>query len=491
MHLKVNTGRQKSYLQWYPFSLFSREDRNKLMSRDYYDKYVENGKWLLNPNFLEVRDHYFPNMDGSFRNVILVSPFLFLVIQCFGYMIMENFDEIQSSRSDIYYAGDMKSGRIHYAAQYDKYIKSINYRSQGYEYVIKLDIKSFFDNVSIDILFSKIEAILKEQLEETDINLMKNMLLMIGKNKFPTIENSSALSYLASIVYLETPEQELIKKLDNLESITSFEIVRYVDDTVVLLNIENGCKINEIFVEIVAIYNTILFEYNLTLNGRKSLYNKTSKLGEILRQAFYDEEVNNEKFNLQTKLNITLLPFLRALNNDDFHIDYDNYENLITECFNAEELTLQPQEVLTALSLQDVRIGRAQIINELQKLVSDRSSVIRMDPKRLTRIIVNTKDGDLIRRFLNGLFKRSRDGKWSRFDMCCLIQYITLRNFKQDDLIKILGSQDANLHEYYIKYCKNTDWLSWDNEATKIMEIEDDILSYLYGMHLIEFEHAG
>ncbi|QQK06960.1 AbiA family abortive infection protein [Miniphocaeibacter halophilus] len=488
---KESPNRLKMYLQLYPIGQLSKKDKEKIMSMKFFENNIENGLWMLEKSNLEIRKHYYINNDGSFRNVNLVSPIMFLVIQCFGFLLNDNFS-YDSTDKKIFYAGNLMADISFYAEPYNDFAKSVKIASEEYEYFIKLDIKSFYDNISLDILFSDILSIkaLPEYLkDEKNLLLFKTTLSMIGGGKYPTIENSSSLSYIASVIYLEDVENKFIESLKRNKNITSFKIFRYVDDTYILLNLSESVELADIFLSISSIYNSIISKKHLTLNNGKSTYDRTIKINEVLRQAFYDEEVNEIKFNIQDKYRVSLIPFLEKLNSLDEAIDFKEYEAIIDEIYTVEDIALQPQEIFTTLSLKNIKKDKNKVIKLLDKLILSKNNYLRLDPKRLTRIIVNTNNGKLIKSMLNRLFRLSRNDNWTIYEMCSLIQYFLMRGFQHLDLLELLKEEDKNLYYYYIEYCKDSFWINSSSCLIELSEIKkDDTICFLYGMYLCNYQ---
>lgn len=480
------------YIQLYPFSKLSYKEIEYIKSKDYFDEYINNGKWAtIYPNY-DKCSHYYMKDDGSFRNVFIVSPIIYIIIHCFSLKVSDYYKNKENFDKMIFYQGNIEEGKIYYAESYDKFVKYINFRKIDFKYFIKFDIKDFYNSINRDKLFNSILNIEELKEKKDEIELIKKLLLTIGERKFPTVEFSTGLSYLASIVYLDDLEDEFINYIRQNNEITNFHIVRYVDDTYILFNINKDKNENAIFNEFFPKYNSILREKNLTLNSRKCFSDEIEHLSSYLKQAFYDEEVNEIKYNLEEEYGKALLKYLQKIDENCNEINLELYIKIVDEIFKFENLIFQPQEILTILSIKKITKDKDSIINLLNKIILKNNNILRIDPKRMTRIILNTYDGQLIRNMLNRLFEISRNGLWTDNEMCSLIQYLTMRGFNHPELLEILEKEDENLFRYYKNYCKDSKWIYLNNSLMKIDKIfTDHKIIYLYMMYILELKSGN
>jgi len=137
-------------LQWTPLK------NMKVLSTDsFYNKYVQDSSIVvLNAFWFKCRS-YVMRPDGNVRSVTLVSPLIFLVIECFGRMIYQKHNKNTDTRLKRYYSGNYDDNDPKYRTSYMSYCKDVNHES-GFSYYIKTDIKNFYDSISIDLLFDKI-----------------------------------------------------------------------------------------------------------------------------------------------------------------------------------------------------------------------------------------------------------------------------------------------------------------------------------------------
>lgn len=84
MYFDIPQGSLKAYLQWFPFTKLSEDDKEKIKSNDFFDRYIDSGGFVIFPEVMRRSENFVQKEDGSFRNASLVSPLLFLVIQAIG-----------------------------------------------------------------------------------------------------------------------------------------------------------------------------------------------------------------------------------------------------------------------------------------------------------------------------------------------------------------------------------------------------------------------
>ena len=206
MYCDLEDRRKSSYLQWFPFSKLRKNDYEKLTSREFFEKYIQTGAFVISRAMMHQSENYLQKGDGSFRDSTLLSPILYLVLQSIGKEISNKYKIQRESEIEVYYAGNYNYMRPIYKQDYDDFYKSINFNIQKYQYFIKTDVSNFFSNINVDLLIKKIDCICnKETIGFTQSQLMifKEFLLYCGGGRFPLVENSVASSFLATIVYLD------------------------------------------------------------------------------------------------------------------------------------------------------------------------------------------------------------------------------------------------------------------------------------------------
>ena len=240
MYFNLKKPSQKAFLQWFPFSLLKKEDKEFIISKSFYDKYICTGAFFHIDKAIHRSENYIQKSDGSFRNASLISPILYLVLQSLGKEVFDAYVSMRPSNVSVYYAGDYNSYYPSYKKEYDLFFKEINSCAAQYQYFIKTDISSFYTNINIDELIFRIDKICnanKTAFSLPQIQFIKEFLLFCGNGRFPLVENSMASSFLATVVYLDAIDMSLCCKLEKYSAfIQDYRIVRYVDDMYILFS---------------------------------------------------------------------------------------------------------------------------------------------------------------------------------------------------------------------------------------------------------------
>ncbi|MCM1546125.1 MAG: AbiA family abortive infection protein [Clostridiales bacterium] len=495
--MKTNT--KKSYLQWFPFTKLSHTEKEVISSEDFYNNYIKTFSFILFPNNLYQSNNFIQKSDGSFRNASLVSPILYLALQAMGKEIFDIYNHTRSSNVSVYYAGSYEFLRPNYKQEYDSFFKKINSNIDSFQYFIKTDITNFYSSININKLIARIDEICnnsKMKISQSELLIFKELLLFCGNGKFPLIENSVASSFLSTVVYLDDIDSKLYLILkDKFPEITDFKIIRYVDDMYILLSSETSIKfLHEIYNEIRNIYSSLLKEYDLSLNAKKCCLKGATEINAELKKSLYDEFFNGEKHNIEDLFPNSLLEFIRDLSNELSYdsIDVDSYNELINKHFTSTDIEFTPNEILNYFVYENPeKLSEPHIVKELINIVEKSISFISLDPKRLTLMIIKTKNDRAIKAFLNQLFKRSRAGKWNSYDTTIAITYLIQNKFRHLDLLKIIKSQSPLLFDFYELYCKGSFLNEFnDTNLNKLRNVISNDLKahYLYFMFVGEYK---
>lgn len=495
MYFKKKNKYLTNYLQSYPFSKVFLKEKNLIISKSFYEKYIKSGNFIFYKSIMNVSDNFMQRSDGSFRDCTLVSPIMFLVLQSIGKEIHDKYIMVRQKEISVYYAGNYDKNRAFYKKDYDEFYKQLNLESEAFEYFIKTDISNFFSNININILIEQIDKICNCEnvsISQTDLILYREFLKYIGRDKFPTIEVSVALSYLATIVYLDEIDKRLYQFINDIISLRHFKIIRYVDDCYILFSSEEpNDNVHGIYNEIINNYSSILKEYGMTINAKKCCIKKVANLNEELKNSFYDDFVNEETKNIEDFFEGSLGNFF-----DDIYKDIENesitvsrYNDLINKYFRKDGIIFSPREVLNYYAYNNTsEFEKPEIKQKLLKLIEKDISFIRVDPKILTIMILNTKD-NLIKSFLNNLFKRYRTDKWNSYDTQVSINYLLKRGFRHEDLLTAIKEKEKSLYEYISVYCNSASLLPLDNkgfEKLGVVTMSDKKSHIIYFMYLCE-----
>ncbi|MGY3725074.1 abortive infection protein, AbiA family [Granulicatella balaenopterae] len=496
IYFGIKSGTKKAYLQYYPFEKLTKSNVEKIKSEEFFDQNIKYGSFVQIEEYMYQTKHYLQKKDSSFRDAYLISPILFLVLQCIGKKIHDNYDLKLLQNRYVFYAGNYSEMKATYKKEYDNFYKGINDSCEYYQYFIKTDISNFFHNIDIDILIKQIDEKCNKTgrnskivFSQNELYQYKKLLSYCGNGKYPLIENSMATSYLASVVYLEKTDCKLYEYIKNkVPEIEDFQIFRYVDDMYILFNSESDSyHLKRIYNKIEKEYSSILREVRLSINSSKCEIKSTKDIDEELKRSLYDEYVYGEKCNIADLFQDTLLKFLRKLNNkiSKENITVDEYNELINEVFGLPNVEYKPNEVFNYY-VYNSQILSSEECEEIDKLVKNDISFISLDTKRLTVLILKTKNGKAIKSVLNKLFNKSKAGNWNCFDTAIANAYLIQRGFGHEDLLQAVSKHDNALYKWYLGNCIKV-WLQDIEQYKRIPIIGTDWkTNYLYFMYLCE-----
>lgn len=274
MYFKLGDGSKKAYLQWFPFSKLTKDDEVRISSEEFFNQYIKNAAFVLFPKVMYRSENFLQKSDGSFRDSSLLFPILYLVIQTIGKEISNHYKPERNVTIDAFYAGNYEHMRAKYKQDYDEFYKLVNVYISESKYFIKTDVTNFFPNINLDILINQIDK--KSNIDSvhftpTQLKMIKELFSYCGDGKFPTIENSIASSYLATIVYMDEVDNRIFDFInDKIDCISSFKIIRYVDDMYILIDSPYDIiRLRDAYNQIRNEYSSILKEYGLSLNTKK------------------------------------------------------------------------------------------------------------------------------------------------------------------------------------------------------------------------------
>ncbi|MBQ4124275.1 hypothetical protein IJD44_11235 [bacterium] len=208
------------YIQLFPFSQLTREDKKFIESKDFFYKWIKTGAFTYHFDTWNICNSYILKNDGTYRKATNISPIFFLFISAFTKHISTFYTQSYENREiKTFYAGEITKNRFNYKKDYNNYCKEINNNSQSYTHFIKLDINNFFTNININTLFDLINLKLnngKINIRTRDLLFYKELLKCLGNGTFPIIRNSTALSFLATKIYLEDFDINLYDFIDRL-----------------------------------------------------------------------------------------------------------------------------------------------------------------------------------------------------------------------------------------------------------------------------------
>lgn len=502
MYFSLKSGSQKAYLQWFPFTKLSSADKDIIVGESFYNQYIKTASFVLFPSVMHQSENFLQKGDGSFRDSSLIGPILFLVLQSIGMEIHGHYTSTRPGEISVYYAGNYGHLRPKYKQDYDDFFKELNASIDEYQYFIKTDITNFFSNISIDKLIAQIDSVCNSDeviFSQTQLHLFKELLSYCGNGRFPLIENSMASSFLATVVYLDAVDKTLHEYISkNISAFSSFRIVRYVDDMYILISSDKpeGC-LHDTYNEIRNEYSSILKEFGLALNTKKCCLKGSKEINQELKKSLYDEYFNGEKHHIEDLFAGALHSFLSDLSIELLldSIDIEKYNELINKHFSSDDIEFTPSEVFNYFVYEnEAELQSDDVVKEIVELVEQSISFISLDSKRLTVMIMKTKNDRAIKGFLNQLFRRNRSDKWNSYDTTIAISYLIQSKFRHIDLLNILSNRHPNLYSYYLHHCEGSTLQCFNlwmvNRLSEIIA-QDNKAHYLYFMYLCELKRGN
>lgn len=484
---KYISAYRKFYLQLYPIT---EEMLEKIKEENHFNKYIKTGAFLWDDiNWIKCENSSM-NVDGTLRQRDLISPLFYIIYIFIGSKINKIYKDKRNKNIEVYYAGNLDKHRYHYKIEYNKFCKEAIRVSKDYKYYIKTDIKNFFNNINIDLLFYHISTNINDtklNISLEELNFIKEFIKFIGNGKLPQIEEGVTSSYLATKIYLEEIDNKLYTYLRENESINEFKIIRYVDDLYIFF--DTNINIEKIYEQIINFINDIIYEYDITININKTEIKDVEELEKDLKHLSYlDEEYIKENINEiinDTDLHDVLFDLLIESN-----ITREKYNAILKNRLgNTDNYT--ENEILNSIIYTNNSImSNKNMIDILKLLIEQKFEFIYCDPKRITILIVKTKDEETIKLFLNKLYQKKKVSEWNRYDKIAIEQYLLQRQFVNRDLINNLSSI-RNLKSY-INHFINKDWseMSSSKIQTKLCEklIYEEDTRYFFLYAFFKFE---
>lgn len=187
MYTALGSGTKKAYLQWFPFSKLSQKDTDELCSKDFYNRFIKTGAFVLFPSAMHRSENFLQKSDGSFRDSALVSPFLYLILQAVGKEIANYYVPKRPEDIEVYYAGNYEHMRPKYKKDYDGFFKKSKFKIEDYQYFIKTDLTNFFANINIDTLIHNIDSVCNStdiRFTQAQLQLYKELFSYSGNGRF-------------------------------------------------------------------------------------------------------------------------------------------------------------------------------------------------------------------------------------------------------------------------------------------------------------------
>ena len=502
MYFSLHVGVHKAYLQWFPFSKLTDEDKTEISGADFYDKYIKQGGFVFFPEVMRHSENFIQKSDGSFRNAALVSPIFFLVLQSIGKEISTRYIPQRPVDIGVYYAGNYEYRRPRYKQDYDDFFKAINAGAEQYQYYIKTDITSFFGNINVNELIDRINVICngpEQTISQTQLLLLKELLLYCGDGYYPLIENSMASSYMATVIFLDAVDCDLHEFIKTkVEAVSSFQMIRYVDDLYILFSSDKTLdQLTPVYNTVRNAYSSILKKHGLALNTKKCALKETAEINEELKKSLYDEYVNGEEADLGEFFTGKLQGFLTEIYDTVCRqgLTNDQYTKLIEKHFSSDDIEFTPEEVFNYLVYENqTELKQPEVSIILVRIINRDVSFLSIDPKRLSVMVMQSGNDNAVKAMLNQLFIRSRAGVWNSYDTTIAISYLIQSKFQHIDLLDVIYANSEDLYAYYYYGCKTSFICQIQKEKPNryLRCIEGDTkAAFLYFMSLCEKNRAN
>jgi AbiA family abortive infection protein len=368
-----------------------------------------------------------------------------------------------------------------------------------YQYFIKTDLSDFYNNIDIDLLINTIDEKVNFEaigITQTELLIYKELLLYCGRGRFPLIENSMCSSFLSTIIYLSEIDERLNEYiLTKNPEIISFKMVRYVDDLYILLNVNKKTfDANKIYNRIIAQYTSILNEYNLKINVSKCKIDTTDNINNDLKTLvnynYYYDYNDNLIVDVHSNCFTELLKLLISLDRRS-ELNVNNYNEAINQCFSIDEINLIPSDIynMFVYNFSEELFKNEENVSNMISLLNNKT-LISIDPRRIARLVLASKNDKLIKQMLNNLFMKDKSGTWNFHDTAVAIEYLIQSGFRHIDLkYSLFENNLKDLKRYYSTFCQislnNSFKDVLGNKKTLITSI-DNKTTFLYFMYLME-----
>ena len=204
-------------------------------------------------------------------------------------------------------------------------------------------------------------------------------------------------------------------------------------------------------------YSSILKKHGLSLNVEKFSFKESSNINDELKKSLYDEYVNGIDHSIADLFEEHMDLFLSELYEQlcKIGVTHELYFNLIEKHFSFKDIEFTASEVLNYLVYESKAILRRPIASEcLVKIINKDISVLCIDPKRLSVMVMQSGNNRGILALLNQLFNRHRAGLWNSYDTTIAIAYLTQSKFQHRDLLDIILEENRDLYAFYYYSCR-------------------------------------
>lgn len=483
MFFKIDNEVLEQSLQTYPFSRLSSDEKKNIASVNFYNFQIKNGEFFTKIDNFKVLDNALQKNNGDLRVVSLVPPIIYLIFIVIGGHLSKKFDgQLTRQNALVYYAGSYLNDDLYYSNSYKEFSITVQEKKVEYTSFYKTDFSNFFSSIDVSLLFS----IIQDNCDEDARSLLvyRNLLEFYGKGKFPVIDSNPGLSYLAANIFLSRFDSVLSKKLEREMEITRFKIIRYVDDIYIFYTCFDlfGTEDLSIKQKIQSMVQDTAQEMQLTTNHEKQIFGLAENVSAEVEQSLYDHRANGEDVEYEKYFNIDnlsrLLSELLKLGKDT---EFNQVELVFKTTLSDENFNFSYTEILNWFLYQKMDMFEtSDIENKLAEIVKHHSFLFQYYTKQFVKMLINTRNGEAIKRFLNQTFNLSKLGYVSNYRMLMILEYLLSTHFHHSDLLDLVKQTNLELSNYICNYCKKVDIFKTFFKDSKIQKDK---------MYLIQADH--
>jgi len=411
-------------------------DLNRYTNKDIFNEMTD----YKNYKFDTLTKDYLLKKDGSLRGNVYLAPIDVLVVT--NYLCFKIF-ELYQDRENVFYSGNFNNFDMFYKKQYSRFQKDLLSIYSQYDYYMKVDIKNFYGNISLDSLVARYE-------ETCDLVCF---LKQLGLNEFPIFQDCSGLSYIATRLFLEDVDSEILSYIRTI--VDKPYLIRYSDDLYILFNQSYNLEdmTNEqVQSNIKKDLDKILEKYGLKLNEKFSI-GGTLHLPEEVITKLYDFYVPDEDFDILEKIGGEV-EIIRNIKKYIYKLsqvkDIEEYNALLSSCFSYKDNTHNFEKNLFNEVLYDRRLNFMIQDSDVINIMMNTNITINLwlDPVRITLLILFSRCEQLIKKFLHTLYLKLENDIATQTDVVALLTYISQRDvtpLTRRKIINKLAFYDNNL----------------------------------------------
>ena len=473
----------KNHIYSYPLSKITMEDRKRLLSEEFFNSYIASGLFL-NDNELKKYNTVDPKNNGDLRNITLISPIMYLIIITIGGHLAKQ-NHYFNEKDWINYAGNYKKGVMSYAPAYKDFSLAALGLQSSYKYYLKTDITSFYPMLNMGILFNEIQSVCENESARS-LMFYRSLLEYFGDGRYPVVSDNIGLSYIATAIYLKKFDELFIGRVDKDPLISDYQILRYVDDFYIAFNCKKGVY-DKTISHLKRYLQEVASKMQLKLNFQKQKVSETANISDDIYANVYDYMVNDENIGYSDRYNEKqIVNLINALLELKFYPDHGDVEKIIIDVLDDHEYGFYYTEVLNWYIYKNKAIFREKVIIDGLNQLLERIDILEHYPKQFGRMIINTCDDSLIKKYLNKIFNLFRVTPTPRFIEFLAKEYLLEHNFKHKDLKGYIGENSPELYQYIKCYCEGNYHIPSLKRYKDIYlrkMINDPILPYLWFMH--------